>query len=198
MSPSTEYLQKEDEFNDLVIRWNSKINLVSRRKSDVYDLVDDSRIFLDYIKFSEGVYIMDLGTGGGFPGIVIKLHHPEARLVLVDSIMKKVSVVCDIISSLELNGITAICSRAEEMAKNNMFKHTFDYIVARSVSDLKDLVKWTHGLLKKDGKLITIKGRDIDDELKMLNKFKFINNIEIFKRDDKKVVVISLNHELAD
>lgn len=198
----TNYLPGEIEFNDLVMEWNKKINLVSRKKTDVFDLIDDSRIFLEYIShpgpfLKRGNYgggnqlkILDLGTGGGFPGIVVKIHRPEVRVVLVDSIMKKITAVCDIITRLNLEGISAVCSRAEDLSKNNVFKHTFDYVVSRSVAPLQDLVKWSRGLIKPDGRLLTLKGKNIGNEIKATQKLKYIKEVEISDREDKIFIQI--------
>ena len=185
------YLPKEIEFNNLVIDWNKKINLVSRKKSDVYDLIDDSRIFIDHIDFSVKPRIMDLGTGGGFPGIVIKIHHPEIHVTLVDSIMKKIAAVCDITSKLGLKDIPAVCIRAEDLAKNNVFKHTYDYVVARSVGNLKNLVKWSHELIKPGGKLITLKGGDVDGEIKQSKETKWIKGIERKSGEGKEIITVN-------
>jgi len=189
------YSLLEEKFNGLVIEWNSRINLVSRKKTDVYDLIEDSKIFIDYIDFSANPKIMDLGTGGGFPGIVIKINNPGANMILVDSIMKKITAVCEIISNLELKKISAVCARAEDLNKNNVFKHTFDYVVSRSVGELKDLIKWSRGLLKTGGKLITLKGGNLDEELKHAMKIKYVKNIDVYDRGDRKVFVVSLKNE---
>jgi 16S rRNA (guanine527-N7)-methyltransferase len=186
------YLPKEIEFNNLVMEWNKKINLVSRKKENVFDLIDDSRIFLDYIDFTKSPRIMDLGTGGGFPGIVVKIHHPEIKITLIDSIMKKISAVCDITSRLDLGGITSICIRAEDLGKNNVFKHIFNYVVARSVASLQDLAKWSHGLLKPGGKLITLKGGGMNNEIQKVMRSKFVKKIDCFDAGERKVVICEM------
>jgi 16S rRNA (guanine527-N7)-methyltransferase len=187
----SDYLQKEIEFNNLVLDWNKKINLVSRKKTDVYDLIDDSRIYLKYIDFSSFPKILDLGTGGGFPGIVIKIHHPEIRVTLVDSIMKKITAVCEITSKLGLKDITAICIRAEDLSNNKVFYQSFDYVVARSVGKLKDLVKWSHELIKPGGKLITLKGGDVDEEIKQANDMKWVISIERKPGEGKEILRVN-------
>jgi 16S rRNA (guanine527-N7)-methyltransferase len=180
----------EELFNDLVMEWNRKVNLVSRKKTDVYDLIEDSKLFFDHINFRPGIRIMDLGTGGGFPGIVIKIQYPEIQLTVVDSIAKKIKAVEDIISKLGLEGIDAVCSRAEDMPKLPDYKNKFDYIVARSVAMLDVLVKLSRGLLKPGGKLVTLKGGDISKELHRVKKFKYVKNIAISSINERKVVVV--------
>ena len=183
-------LVKEQQFNDLLIEWNSKINLVSRKKPHVLDLIEDSRLFFEGINFSPGMNILDLGTGGGFPGIVIAIHHPEVNVVMVDSIQKKIGVVSDIIKRMELTNARAICSRAEELAKADSpflkgttggFAHSFDVVVSRSVAVLQDLCMWSKDLMKPAGKLVTLKGGDILGEIQKTRKLSFIKSV--FKKD---------------
>lgn len=174
-------LVKERQFNDLIMGWNTKINLVSRQKNNVLDLIEDSRLFFEGIEFKPGLNILDLGTGGGFPGIVIAIHHPEVNLVLVDSIQKKISVVSDIIKRMELTNSIAICSRAESLVAGGFLqgkmKHHYDYIVSRSVAVLQDLCAWSKSLIKPGGRLVTLKGGDIQGELNKTRSLPYVKNI---------------------
>jgi 16S rRNA (guanine527-N7)-methyltransferase len=185
-------LIKEKEFNDLLIGWNKKINLVSRKKTDVSDLIGDSKLFFEAIDFTQGINILDLGTGGGFPGIVIAIHYPEANLTLVDSIQKKINVVTDLVKKMDLKNVTPICSRVEELSKNPAHKNKYDYVVARSVAVLQDLAKWSRDLLNEQGKLITVKGGDIKGELRKTKNLDFVKNVQVIDRDEKKIVTVSL------
>jgi 16S rRNA (guanine527-N7)-methyltransferase len=185
----------EQRFNDLVMEWNSKINLVSRKKTNIYDLIEDSRRFLDYIDFKEGLEVLDLGTGGGLPGVVIKLHHPEINITLVDSIKKKSNALGDIIFKLGLKGTDVVNARAEDIAKHPNFKGRFDYIVARSVSTLDYLVRWSKNLVKPGGKLITIKGIDISEEVLRAKHYKYVKNIEFFENNGKNILVVNFTSQ---
>lgn len=184
--------EKEQLFNNLVMEWNKKINLVSRRKADVYDLINESKIFFEFIDFKQNPSILDLGTGGGFPGIVMKTYYPNIKLILVDSIQKKIKAVTDILSRLGFNDVEVICSRAEDLKKDSVLQHTFDYIVARSVAPLYELTKWSKQLLKPSGKLITLKGGDLTDELKRTNMQKIVKKMDIFEKLDKKIIIAEL------
>lgn len=188
--PAVTIQELEKKYNDLVMEWNESINLVSRKKTDVYDLIKDSNLFLDYIDFRRDLEVMDLGTGGGIPGIVIKIHHPEIKITLVDSIQKKVNAVKDIVLKLGLQNIDIICSRAEELAKQESYKNRYDYIVARSVASLDNLVKWSKDLIKPGGKLVTVKGADIEKELKRTKKLSYVKNIKVDPGEDRKIVVV--------
>ncbi len=203
-------LVKEEEFNSLLMEWNVKINLVSRKKTSVLDLIADSRLFLGEIDFREDIRILDLGTGGGFPGIVIAIHHPEAELVLVDSIQKKINVVSDVLKRLNLTNVTAICSRAEDLisvkspfekgdkggfkAENSdTYIKYFNYVVSRSVAVLQDLCMWSKELIKPGGKLITVKGGDIAGEIHKTRKLNFIKNVKTTVEGERKIVTVEFN-----
>jgi len=181
-------LIKEREFNDILIGWNSKINLVSRRKKDVSDLIDDSKLFFEAIEFKEDTQILDLGTGGGFPGIVLAINYPQAKLTLVDSIKKKTSVVEDVVKRLGLSNVEVICSRAEELK----MVHKFDYVVARSVATLQDLVKWSRNLLKAHGKLVTVKGGEISGEINKTRRMEYVKRVDVYERGERLIVVCEL------
>ena len=188
--PAGNINELEKRYNDLVMEWNGNINLVSRKKTNIYDLIEDSRLFLDYIDFRVGLEVMDLGAGGGIPGIVIKIHHPEIHLTLVDSIQKKINAVSDIACKLGLENTSAICSRAEELAKQDDYRNKFDYIVARSVATLDDLAKWSKDLIKPGGRLVTLKGEDINEELKRTKRLKYVNNIEVIPLKDMNSITV--------
>jgi len=181
-------LIKEKEYNDLLIEWNKKINLISRRRTDVFDLIEDSKIFFGEIYFEEGVKILDLGTGGGLPGIVIAINHPEVKVTLVDSIQKKINVVTDIIKKMELTNAEPICIRAEDISANPIYEQQFNYVVARSVAVLQDICKWSKDLIKPNGKLITIKGGDIKGEIRAAKKLKYVKNIDV-KENPERIII---------
>lgn len=187
-------LVKEQQFNQLLIEWNSKINLVSRKKPNVFDLIEDSKFFMEGIDFTPGINILDLGTGGGFPGIVIAIHHPEANLVLVDSIQKKINVVSDIIERMELTNAKAIWSRVENIVtpdfQSGTLANSFDYVVARSVTVLQDLSMWSKPLLKHGGKLVTLKGGDISGEIHKTRKLSFVKSVYKKTFDERILVMV--------
>lgn len=147
--------------------WNSKINLISRK--DIDNLVEHhilhSLAIAKFIQFQPGTTIMDVGTGGGFPGIPLAILFPECRFTLIDSIGKKIHVAEDIAKQIGLTNVECIQERAEEE------KRQFDFVVSRAVMPLPDLVK----LIKKNvhhkhknampNGLIVLKGGNLDSEI---------------------------------
>ncbi len=187
MSKSTQ----EILFNNLILEWNTKLNLISRKRKDAHELIEDSKIFFNFIDFSKKPRILDLGTGGGFPGIPLRIHHPDVRLTLLDSIRKKIKAVTDIVQRLGLSDIEIICSRAEDLSHLPGYKNSFDYVIARAVATLDRLAKWSKDLLKPGGVLITIKGGDIEDEIIKTKNQKFVKRLEITQKDGKEIIEIT-------
>lgn len=151
--------------------WNSKINLISRKDMENFyeHHVLHSLAIAKYFDLLPGMKVMDIGTGGGFPGIPLAIMYPQTRFLLVDSIGKKIKVVQDVKEKLGLDNVTALNDRAENI------KEKFDVIVSRAVTQLPDFVKWCNGKLRitndiEAGGILYLKGGDIKDELRSVPK----------------------------
>ena len=148
--------------------WNEKINVISRKDIDGLYLkhVLHSLSIAAVAHFNPGTEIIDIGTGGGFPGIPLAIFFPEARFHLVDSIGKKLKVVQGVAEGIGLTNVVTLHTRAEEI-KNRKF----DFVVSRAVAPLKDLWTWGAPLIKKGGSvelpngLICLKGGDLAQEI---------------------------------
>ena len=148
--------------------WNSKINVVSRKDMDnfvVHHLLHSLAI-AKVQPFKSMCDILDVGTGGGFPGVPLAIMFPETRFVLVDSIGKKIKVVQAVIDSIGLSNATAHQMRAEQVQGD------FDFIVSRAVTGMSQFVPWVRGKVSKDNYhalrngLLLLKGGDLDEELR--------------------------------
>ena len=168
-SDFTETQLKQFEALDALYKdWNSKINVISRKDIDsLYEKhVLHSLSIAAVINFDAGTNIIDIGTGGGFPGIPLAIYFPEVQFHLVDSIAKKLKVVEGVANTIGLKNVTIQHLRAEEI-KNRKF----DFVVSRAVAPLKDLWKWSKPLLKKGNTrefhngLICLKGGDLAQEI---------------------------------
>jgi len=156
--------QKEQfaSLNSIYEEWNSKINLISR--ADMENLyvrhVLHSLTIAHLVDFKKDNTIIDIGTGGGFPGIPLAILFPEVKFTLVDSIGKKIMAVSDIIDQLKLSNAKAINSRAEQIKGN------YTYIISRAVTGFPDFVKMTkHLMTKNQGGIIYLKGGEFNAEL---------------------------------
>ena len=156
--------QQQEQFamlTPLYEDWNSKINVVSRKDIDKLQLhhVLHSLAIAKFAQMGEmfkpGTKIMDVGAGGGFPGIPLAIMFPEVDFLLVDSIGKKIKVVTEVANSLGLKNVRAVKARAEEINEQ------FDYIVSRAVTDLGNFLPWVKGKYGKG--IIYLKGGDLSE-----------------------------------
>jgi 16S rRNA (guanine527-N7)-methyltransferase len=177
--------------------WNAKINVISRKDIDeLYTKhVLHSLAIAKIQPFVAGTYVLDVGTGGGFPGIPLAILFPETRFYLIDIIAKKIKVVQDVAESLELKNI-----KAEQMRAANV-KGDFDFIVSRAVTNMPDFVSWIKDKIKKQNKhelkngILYLKGGDLTEELAAFPKATEYNIVDFFSDEffeTKKVVHLPL------
>jgi 16S rRNA (guanine527-N7)-methyltransferase len=172
--PSIEEKAKKQlaELLPLYEHWNSQINVISRKDLDqLYTRhVLHSLAIHKFLQFSKGSRILDIGTGGGFPGIPLAILNPDVDFVLVDSIGKKIKVVDEVSKAIGLRNVTAIHERAEKV------KGPFDFVVSRAVAEMKLLLQWSNGKIARKqinaipNGLICLKGGDLSEEFKGLSK----------------------------
>jgi 16S rRNA (guanine527-N7)-methyltransferase len=204
-SDAEKYIEQLKKYNSLLLDWNKKINLVSRSTTSIEDHILNSLFFLKKFSLYSNGRLADIGTGGGFPGIPLKILFPELGITLIDSIKKKVTAINDIINKLQLKNIHAVCGRAEDILKNGgsnsnriIDKNNFDYITAKAVAPLNKLYTWSKNLLNSKGRMLFIKGGDISGELADLSKVNPDLSIEVLEFsfpqeygiEDKKLVLI--------
>ena len=155
-----EQLIKLDKFYHLLIEWNEKINLTRiTEEKDVYlKHFYDSLTIAKVVDLSTKETLCDVGTGAGFPGIVLKIVYPNLKITLVDSLLKRVNYLNTIIKDLELENINAIHSRGED------FKEKFDVVTARAVANIEKLLGFTMHLVNEKGVFVAMKG-NIEEEM---------------------------------
>lgn len=186
-------LKKLNKFYNLLIEWNQKINLTRiTNKEDVYlKHFYDSLTIVKEVDLTKVNTLCDVGTGAGFPGIVLKIVFPNLNITLVDALQKRVNYLNKVIEELELKNIKAIHIRAEDL------KETYDIVTARAVANIEKLITYTMHLVNKDGKLVALKG-NIEEELtdkvkqKINNKYhiKTINKFLLPKEQSHRSIVI--------
>jgi 16S rRNA (guanine527-N7)-methyltransferase len=180
--------------NELFRNWNQKINLISRKDIDSFYLkhVLHSLAIAKFTEFAPETKILDIGTGGGFPGIPLAIFFPECDFLLVDSIEKKINVVQDIINHLELKNCRARVTRAEKINEK------FDFIVNRAVAPMPKLYNWIKDNVSKHARnvipngLICLKGGDLTEELEMFENWYTTMHIRKYFNEDffetKKII----------
>ena len=148
-----------------------------------------------FIKFKKQTKILDLGTGGGFPGIPLAILFPDCNFILVDSVKKKITVVDNVVKELKLNNVISYCSRVEELDLK------FDFLVTRAVAKMPKIINWSRGNFNlesnneiKNG-IIALKGGDINEELLSINNSTILPIEEILDNQyfiDKKIVYVPI------
>jgi 16S rRNA (guanine527-N7)-methyltransferase len=191
-------LNKFRQLEALYMEWNSRINVISRKDMEhFYERhVLHSLGIAKVIQFLPGAQVLDVGTGGGFPGIPLAILFPETKFLLVDSIGKKIKVVQEVVEAAGITNIEAIKARAEEM------KGKFDFVVSRAVTTLPDFIKWVENKIKRESRntlqngILYLKGGDLEAELALLlTKCKVFNLSDYFEEEffeTKKVVHVRL------
>ncbi|SBV96353.1 16S rRNA (guanine(527)-N(7))-methyltransferase RsmG [uncultured Dysgonomonas sp.] len=181
---------------DLYVDWNSKINVISRK--DIENLythhVLHSLAIAKLIQFTDGTQLMDVGTGGGFPGVPLAILFPKCKFLLVDSIGKKIRVATEVATAIGLKNIQFRHCRAEEV------KEKFDFVVSRAVMPLPDLVKIIKKNISKEqhnalpNGLICLKGGNLEGELKPFKKTAEADDLSMFFEEEyfktKKIVYV--------
>ena len=189
-----EQIKRFEELYILYNHWNAKINVVSRKDIDELYLkhVLHSLSIAKVIQFKENTSILDVGTGGGFPGIPLAILFPECKFLLVDSINKKINVVEEITKSLKLTNVSFKAIRVEKLDS----KHEF--IISRAVTKMNKFKKLVKGRISSENKnhikngILYLKGGDLKDEMKNINH-KIYNISDFFEEDffeTKKIVYV--------
>lgn len=195
---SPKQVQDYNSLYELYSDLNSKINVISRKDIDsLYEKhVLHSLSIAKFVRFREKTQVLDVGTGGGFPGIPLAILFPETNFTLVDSVGKKIKVVEEVASMLGLKNVLPVNDRVENI------RGEFDFIVSRAVTDFSTFYKWVNNKIKKENKheipngILYLKGGDLEQELSAFkNKIKLINIADYFDEDffqTKKIVYLPL------
>ena len=180
-------LDKLEKYYDLLVEWNEKINLTAIiLKKDVYlKHFYDSLTINKIIDLSEIDTLCDLGTGAGFPGIVLKIFFPQLKLTLVDALNKRIKFLEIVVNELSLDNVTLVHARAEEYGKEN--RECFDVVTARALSSFPILLEYGIPLLKINGHLIAMRGLNDSDE--------GINALNVLNSKINKIIEFKLPYE---
>ncbi|NLP43989.1 MAG: 16S rRNA (guanine(527)-N(7))-methyltransferase RsmG [Peptococcaceae bacterium] len=190
-------------FTDLLLEWNERINLTAITELDEIMVKHflDSLIFckwLDRSSFKENIVLADLGTGAGFPGIPLKIIFPQMKIVLIDSLNKRINFLNIVKKELCLENLETHHARAEDIGRDINFRQTFDIVVARAVAELAVLLEYCSPLLKVGGHLLAAKGQNPEAEvtssqraLAELNcKLEMIEKYSLAENADKRSLII--------
>ena len=162
-----EQLNQFQKFYDLVIDWNTKINLtaITDEKEFAIKHVMDSLTLWDEKKFAGVKKILDVGTGAGFPAIPLKIFKPNVEIFLLDSLAKRVEFLKKVATELNLENVTCIHGRAEDLARQNNFRESFDLVTARAVARLNIISEYCLPFVKIGGTFAALKGKQFLEEV---------------------------------
>jgi 16S rRNA (guanine527-N7)-methyltransferase len=184
--------------------WNSKINVISRKDMEAFYMhhVLHSLAIAKVIQFKPGTTVLDVGTGGGFPGIPLAILFPETEFLCVDSTKKKISVVNAVIESLNLNNCVAEWTRVEDL------KSSFDFVVSRGVTAFPQFYAWVKDKLNTESKndlpngILFLKGGDLIEEfISLINQVQFFDIKEFYQEEffeTKKVVYMAVKNTIIN
>lgn len=197
-----EQIRKLERYTQELLYWNSKVNLISRKDENYFleHHLLHSLSVLKYIKFEPKSFCIDVGTGGGLPGIPLAIACPHTNFFLVDSINKKVKITSILAKHTESNRLQVLCSRVEDLATNKQYQYKFDYVITRAVGNLESIMIKTIQIVKPSTKFIFLKGgnlkREIEEAQIKFKDYRFDEiNIEFvayewFKNENKKIIIV--------
>lgn len=195
---SDDQIHKFSQLNSLYLNWNTKINVISRKNMNFFyqNHVLHSLVIGKIIQFKPHTKILDIGTGGGFPGIPLSILFPDANFCLIDSIGKKIKVVKNICKTLKLNNVESRIIRAEKLNQK------FHFIISRGVAKISDLMLWSYNLLLKkksfnefNNGIFCLKGGNLNQELKNFPKsicYNVSNFYSEFFFETKKIIYLDM------
>lgn len=199
ISLSDEQIEQFMKYKALLLEWNEKMNLTA--------ITDDIEVitkhFLDCLTVQSSMdltkvkTLIDVGTGAGFPGLVIKIAFPHIQMTLVDSLKKRLNFLDTVISELGLKGVECVHGRAEDIGKNKAYRENFEVCASRAVANLAVLSEYTLPFVKQGGYLIALKGQKLDEELEQGKKAIKILGGVIDEVIDVVVPSTDLNHRIA-
>lgn len=159
-------------YKELLKEWNQKINITSITE----DVEIDIKHFLDSLTpactdlFEGNKKIIDIGTGGGFPGLPLKIYNDQLELTLLDSLNKRIIFLDEVIKQLKLKNIRAVHGRAEELGRTKEYRERYDICISRAVASLDTLAEYCIPFVKVGGYFISMKGPDVEEELELSKK----------------------------
>lgn len=160
-----------NKYGNLLLEWNEKINLtaITEPEDVLYKHFYDCILFFKNVDVPQNAKIIDVGTGAGFPGLVLKIVRDDLEVTLLDSLNKRITFLNDVIEKLELKKITAVHSRAEDGGKNPLYREKYDIACARAVAAMPVLLEYCTPFVKVGGNFVSMKGPSASDEVALCN-----------------------------
>jgi len=180
-----EKIKKLNLYGNLLLEWNEKINLtaITEPEDVLYKHFYDCILFFKHNQIPQNAKIIDVGTGAGFPGMVLKIVREHLKVTLLDSLNKRITFLKDVIEKCDLQGIEAIHSRAEDGGKNPLYREKYDIACARAVANMPVLMEYCIPFVKVGGRFIAMKGPSAEEEVALCK-----NAISILKTEKPQII----------
>ncbi|HOK63084.1 MAG TPA: 16S rRNA (guanine(527)-N(7))-methyltransferase RsmG [Soehngenia sp.] len=195
---SNDALQKYEIYKDMLVEWNKKFNITTITEEDEIYIKHfcDSLSLVNTKLFDEKKRVIDIGTGGGFPGLVLKIYNEELDMTLMDSLNKRIVFLNEVIKELKLSNVKAIHARAEELGVSNEHREKYDIAVSRAVASLNTLSEYCLPFVKVGGYFIAMKGPDVKEEVEeSKNAIKLLGG-ELERIEEIKLPFLDITHTL--
>lgn len=203
------YMDDLYRYKSLVLEWNKKFNLTAIKEDREFDIkhLYDCLLLLKLDEINQAKTIVDVGTGAGFPGLVLAITRPDAEITLIDAVNKKVRFLDLVVEELALKNVKTIHGRSEELARDSLYRDKFDLSVSRAVASLDTLAEYCMPLVRKGGYFISMKGSKAQEELDQaknaIDKLsgKFVNKIDYSLAEDdhnRSLIVIEKINKTHD
>ncbi len=191
-------MEKFVEYKELLKEWNKKINITAIKDDEEIDIKHflDSLTTLSTQLFNNKTKVIDVGTGGGFPGLPLKILKNDMELVLLDSLNKRINFLKEVVNKLNLKNVEAIHGRAEDYGKDPFYREKFDIAISRAVASLNVLSEYCLPFVKVGGYFIAMKGSEIDEELDEAKKAIKILGGNVKKKEIIKIPNSNIVHSL--
>lgn len=194
-------VNKYQQYMEGVLDWNEKVNLTNITDPEEFVIKHfiDSIICIDYPEFEEAGRIIDVGTGGGFPGVPLAIAAPHKEFILMDSLNKRLKIIDELCVQIGIGNVTTVHARAEELAKNKAHREQYDLCVSRAVANMATLAEYCLPFIKVGGCLMAYKGPDAEREVEEARKALYLlggqveeireGNLKEFGIDHKVVII---------
>lgn len=185
-------IKKLNLYGNLLLEWNEKINLtaITNPEDVLYKHFYDCILFFKHNDVPQNAKIIDVGTGAGFPGMVLKIVRDDLNVTLLDSLNKRINFLKDVIEKCDLKNIEAIHSRAEDGGKNPLYREKYDIACARAVANMPVLLEYCTPFVKVGGRFIAMKGPSVSDEVALCS-----NAIKVLKMEKPQIICEKLPND---
>ncbi|QHI72268.1 16S rRNA (guanine(527)-N(7))-methyltransferase RsmG [Aminipila terrae] len=191
-------LNKFEKYMEMVLEWNEKVNLTAITDQDEFIKKHyiDSVICYNFSEIHKAECVIDVGTGGGFPGIPLALIFPEKKFVLMDSLKKRLNIIDDLTSQLGITNVVTLHGRAEDIAHSKEHREKYDLCVSRAVANLATLSEYCLPFIKRGGNFLAYKGVKAEEEIKEAHKAIFLLGGKISREERVSLPGYDLDHNI--